>query len=160
MDNEYTSIGPEGMKTARMLGYLGIIPFLALAGLAALQGPHWLEIALIAYGALILAFMAGTLWASVIVGQRRSHRAKLDLIASNALVLMAWPSVLMPTAWASLWLAGLFGAHLWLDAPWRSFAGPSWYRHMRLTISLIVIGVLSLGGLVGLGFSLTGTSSA
>lgn len=158
MDNDHTSIGPAGMKTARTLGYLGIVPFVALAGLAALQGPDWLEVALIAYGALILAFMSGTLWAGLIFGQRPSHRTQLGLVASNVLVLMAWPSVLMPTAWACLWLAGLFAAHLWLDAPWRSFAGPSWYRHMRLTISLAVILVLSLGGLVGLGLPLTGAS--
>ena len=159
MNNDQT-IGLEGRKAARILGYLGILPFLALAGLAAADGPYWLEVTLIAYGALILAFMAGTLWAGLIFGQRSSHRAKLELIASNILVLAAWPSVLIPSAWACLWLAALFTAHLWLDAPWRTDAGPSWYRHMRLTISVAVVLILTLGGLVGLGLELGGAGQA
>ncbi len=159
MDTEQT-IGLEGRKVARILGYMGILPFLALASLAAMDGPRWLEVALIAYGALILAFMAGTLWTGLIFGQRSSHRVKFELMASNVLVLAAWPSVLMPTAWACLWLAALFAAHLWLDAPWRAHAGPSWYRHMRLTISVAVVLILTLGGLVGLGLEFGGAGQA
>lgn len=145
------SLGLKGRKTAKTLGWLGVIPFAALAASCALGGPRWAQQALIAYAALILAFMAGTLWSELIHSTRASTKASAHLLASNLLVLIAWPALWFPTAWASWWLAALFTAHLVLDAPWRSNHGPAWYRHMRLGISTVVIALLVLGGAIGLG---------
>jgi len=153
------SLSLDARKTAQTLGALGVLPFLVLAGLAAWDGPRWLEQALIVYAALILSFMAGILWAERIHGVRSSPRNKEALIASNGLVLTAWPSAWLPVTWACLWLAILFLVHLWMDAPWRTDSGPGWYRSMRLMISGVVIAILALGGLIGLGLSFgTGTN--
>ncbi|HEY7907077.1 MAG TPA: DUF3429 domain-containing protein [Wenzhouxiangella sp.] len=145
------TLGLNARKTAKTLGWLGVIPFIALTASSALGGPQWAEQALIAYGALILSFMAGTLWSDLIHATRTPRNANAHLLASNGLVLMAWPALWFPMAWASWWLAALFTAHLVLDAPWLPNNGPAWYRHMRLGISTVVITLLVLSGAVGLG---------
>lgn len=145
------TLGLSARKTAKTLGWLGIIPFMALAIISTLGGPQWAQQALVAYSALILSFMAGTLWSQWIHATRVSSRASQHLLASNLLVLLAWPSLWFPAAWASLWLGALFTAHLVLDTPWQSNSGPVWYRHMRLGISLVVITLLILSGAIALG---------
>lgn len=136
------------VHTTRILTWSGLLPFVAIALIAVLAAPHWLELLLTAYAALILSFLAGTLWARHLLGERTRPRL---LIASNLLVLAAWPAILLPIAWASLWLAALFAAHLALDEPWRGYGMPGWYRRLRLSVSLAAIGLLLVGGLVGVG---------
>ena len=138
------------INTTRALTWAGAIPFGALALVAMLDAPDWLKLLLTAYAALILSFLAGTLWTRHLLGERTQPRM---LIASNALVLLAWPAVLMPIAWATLWLAALFVSHLLLDQPWRGYGMPGWYRRLRLAVSLTAIGLLLVGGLVGVGLS-------
>ncbi|TVS11524.1 MAG: DUF3429 domain-containing protein [Wenzhouxiangella sp.] len=132
----------------RILTWSGVIPFAAIALFAILDAPDWLERLLTAYAALILAFLAGTLWTRHLLGERTRPRL---LIASNVLVLAAWPAILLPIAWAALWLAVLFAIHLALDEPWRGYGMPGWYRRLRLAVSLTAIGLLLVGGLVGVG---------
>ena len=144
-------LGLQARKTAKTLGWLGVIPFMGLAITNGLGGPEWAQQVLIAYSALILSFMAGTLWSQWIHAARISTRSSHHLVASNLLVLLAWPALWFPTAWASLWLGALFAIHLVLDAPWQSQSGPAWYRHMRLGISVVVITLLLLGGAIALG---------
>lgn len=134
------------VNTTRTLTWSGVIPFAGLAGASMLVTPHWIDQLLVAYAALILAFMAGTLWTRHLLGTRTRPRL---LIASNVLVLLAWPAVLMPTSWACLWLASLFGLHLLLDEPWRGYGMPGWYRRLRLAVSCVAIGLLLIGGLIG-----------
>ncbi len=147
----------EARKVARLLGFSGVIPFLALLVFSLWDGFAWAHTPLIVYAMLILAFMAGAHWFALISAQRSSSRPTLELVATNALVLSAWPAVAMPMAWACLWLGCLFLGHLALDSPWRSVAGPAWYRHMRLGLSAMVITSLLLAGLIGLGLSFNAT---
>ncbi len=153
MNNEPNTprIPLQARKMARWLGWGGILPFLALAMVSAWKGPEWAHTPLIVYAMLILAFMAGAHWFAVVSGHRPSANASAELVLTNILVLGAWPAILMPTAWACIWLAVLFVGHLFLDAPWRHISGPAWYRHMRLGLSTVVITALMLGGLIGLG---------
>ena len=136
------------INTTRALTWSGLIPIALLTLSNLIQVPAWLELLLVAYAALILAFMAGTLWTRHLLGERTRPRL---LMASNALVLLAWPSILMPTSWASLWLALLFGIHLLLDEPWRGYGMPGWYRRLRLAVSSVAIALLAVGGLAGVG---------
>ncbi len=134
------------INTVRTLTWSGLIPFAALAVINATGAPNWLETLLLAYPALILAFLAGTLWTRHLLGERTRPRL---LIASNALVLLVWPAILMPLGWATLWIAVMFGAHLALDEPWRGYGMPGWYRRLRLAVSSSAIAVLIIGGLIG-----------
>jgi hypothetical protein len=134
------------VNTTRTLTWSGVIPFAALALVSMVETPAWAELLLVGYAMLILAFLAGTLWARHLLGERTRPRL---LIASNILVLLAWPALLMPIAWASLWLAALFAVHLLLDEPWRGYRMPGWYRRLRLAVSSVAITLLIIGGLIG-----------
>ena len=146
-----TDLELAAKKTARHLAALGLVPMLALAVLAAMGGPNWARVTLVSYAMLILAFMAGTLWARLIYAQSSTGQGRVQLIASNALVLAAWPALMMSAPVASVWLGALFCIRLGFDRPWHSPSGPGWYRHMRLWVSATVIASLILGGLIGLG---------
>jgi hypothetical protein len=134
------------VNTTRTLTWSGVIPFAALALVSMITTPPWVDLLLVGYAMLILAFLAGTLWARHLLGERTRPRL---LIASNILVLLAWPALLMPIAWASLWLAALFAVHLLLDEPWRGYRMPGWYRRLRLAVSSVAIALLLIGGLIG-----------
>jgi hypothetical protein len=138
----------QAVNTARLLGWGGIIPFIAIPVVSYTGSPDWLETLLLAYAAVIASFMSGTLWARHILIEQSSAPM---LIASNALALAAWPAVLMPIAWGSGWLVLVFGAHLVLDQPWRSHGLPGWYRRMRLGLSTSVLVLLVLAVLIGAG---------
>lgn len=89
-------------KLNQKLGYAGLIPFalcLAAPWVFADQEAFWFQ-AFCLYSALILAFMAGSLWGQQI------HEAKPGLaVLSNVLTLMAFASFLLPPLWQVLLLA-------------------------------------------------------
>jgi hypothetical protein len=138
----------QAVQSARLLGWAGIVPFILIPVIAYTGAPDWLESLLVSYGAIILAFMAGTLWARHVLIEQPSTRM---LIASNVLALAAWPAVLMPLTYATGWLAVLFASHLMLDEPWRAHGLPGWYRRLRLALSLSVLVLLGLATLIGAG---------
>lgn len=138
----------QAVRTARMLGWGGVIPFVAMPVIAWSGGPDWIETLLLAYAAVIAAFMAGSLWARHVLVEAPTARM---LIASNALALAAWPAVLMPLALGAGWLALVFAVHLFLDQPWRSHGLPGWYRRLRLGLSSSVLVLLVLTALIGAG---------
>lgn len=124
------------------LTWAGVLPFAVLTAVALLPAPpDWLRLLLIGYAVLILAFMAGALWMQALQESPLNHQR---LLISNALVLAAWPALLLPMTWASLWLALLFAAHLVMERPWQVKAWPSWYRRLRVQASLTVVLLLSL----------------
>lgn len=138
----------RAINIVRALGWGGAIPFLFLPPIAWLPVPGWLERLAIAYATVILAFMAGTLWARHLLMDR--IRVPL-LVGSNVLVLLAWPALLMPLYAGALWLGALFMVHLLLDEPWRSHGLPGWYRRLRLGLSGTVIALLIVTGLIDAG---------
>ncbi len=135
-------------QTARALGWGGLIPFAVMPIAVFIGHPDWLHTLLAAYGALILSFLAGTLWTRHLL----ITTPKIwMLVASNVLVLAAWPALLLPLHIAAFVLATLFAAHLLLDEPWQAHGLPGWYRRLRLWLSLSTIGLLILTGLIGIG---------
>lgn len=133
-------------KTARMLGWSGIIPFAALAVAAVFKVPPPVQLLLIGYAVAILAFLNGTLWAGAL---QRSADAPAPLIASNLLLLAALPALLMPLSAASGWLALMFALHLGAEWRWVLTGHPGWYRRMRLMLSSIAIGLLLISAMGG-----------
>jgi len=138
----------RAVNIVRALGWGGAVPFLFFPPIALLSAPSWLERLALGYATVILSFMAGTLWARHLLMDR--IRVPL-LIGSNALVLLAWPALLMPFHTGMLWLAALFIGHLMLDEPWRSHGLPGWYRRLRLGLSSTVIVLLIIAGLIDAG---------
>lgn len=93
-------------RLTTILGYLGLIPFLltlavmvngfvfdnGLQGVSVLgfYGPY----VFISYSAVILSFLAGTLWSRARLGDDITM-ARAGVIASNLLALTAWASLLL-----------------------------------------------------------------
>lgn len=88
------------------LGYAGLIPFIGLALVSALPDyRHTALLALVSYAAIILSFMAGSLWGQL---QGGAHWRAGPLIASNALALSGWAALYCAvTGWVLIALAGL-----------------------------------------------------
>lgn len=82
---------------SNLLGYLGLIPFAAGAGLI-LSGSDLLGIdatfVFISYSSIILSFLGGVLWGrGLATGTLASHQ-RILLVISNGLALLGWFSLL------------------------------------------------------------------
>ena len=130
-------IRDETVATA--LGYAGLIPFVVLAIGAWLPLPgvtHPVEF-LIAYGAVILAFMGAIHWGSAMAGPG-GLRAKY-FIASVIPALVAWITLLMPQLAALVvLLAGFIGLYVFDRTVGRSQGFPHWYVPMRQSLTGVV----------------------
>lgn len=132
-------------RIARLTGWISVAPLVGLPLIAWTGAPGWIPRLLVSWGALLLAFWAGSLWVRHLDS---SPRRRWLLVASLALVLAAWPAVLLPFHLALFWLAILHGVHLLIDEPWRAQGRSPWYRRMRLTLALAALILLILGGLI------------
>jgi len=132
------------------LGYGGLLPFVALTavGLWAPGTPLW-GAALLAYGAVILSFVGALHWgfAMALSGLGASQRTRCFLW-SVVPSLVAWPAVLMPTAWGSALLVAGFVAHLVQDHRLTARAAmPAWYLPLRWRLTVTACVCLALGAL-------------
>ena len=135
-------------RTAVLLGCAGLSPFLLAVVLVAVAGPGIASVvrpALALYALAILSFLSGAWWGIALL-----RRAPTMLIASNAVVVAAWASVLVLDAGiAMLILAGLFVTGIIVEGRYPVFAPqPAYYRRMRMwltgvaTVSLVLVATL------------------
>lgn len=134
------------VKTARITGWISIAPLLGLPFIAWLGSPDWLSRLLVGWGAMLLAFWAGSLWV-----RHLDHQPQRTwmLVASVALALGAWPTVVLPFHVAMFWLTALHAIHLFIDEPWSSQGRSGWYRRLRLMLAVIAVALLGVSGLLG-----------
>lgn len=124
------------------LGFAGLLPFLGtLIGQALNQlwaGRAPAELFLI-YSALILSFLSGGLWGTVLQGA--TFRRVTLLLASNALCLLGFAALIIQWQVASLvLLATAFAALLWLERRFVDpLSDPPGYRLVRAQLTGIVI---------------------
>lgn len=118
-----------------LLGYGGLLPFIATALGCALDADHaalWLD-ALHAYGAVILSFVGALHWGFAMLATdlddaRRDGRYLWSVIPA----LLAWPALLLSGGLASALLVGGFLLHYWQDRRLvQHCALPSWYLPLR-----------------------------
>ena len=106
---------PDSLRrTARWLGYGGLIPFLVLAPLSLLDSHHgftWSD-ALFAYGAVILSFVCALHWgfAMALPGLDDARRVR-TMLWSVVPSLMAWPALLLVPMEAAVLLVTGFVLH-------------------------------------------------
>ena len=135
-------------STMLSLGYLGLLPFigsiilvLADKQLFGLSGQQ----IFIAYSAVILSFLSGILWGTVI-GNFQSKFGMASLILSNVFALMAWAAlllgthysiaiVLLETGFIAVWIAEKYMSET------NNIVNPNGYQTLRnrLTIGVIVM---------------------
>ena len=93
------------MKTWKLLGYLGLIPFI-ICLIVVESYPHNSlfnsQQVFHFYSAIILSFLAGTLW------KKDSHHSQSNgLIVSNVLCLYAFSCLFYPLYYALIFLSGI-----------------------------------------------------
>lgn len=125
-------------RLTQSLTFAGALPFyLLLIPALPFFTPAGRTHAFLAYGAVIAAFMAGTLWGLV---QNHARGNIAILLASNGLALAIWASLLLENPRNALLLQLLaFVAALGVDRMIRNrMAEPDWYFTMRIRISGLV----------------------
>ena len=130
-------------KVATWLGGLGLLPFVAGAGLMIAGETSWAGAALRYYAATILAFMGGIHWGLAIGGgaaDQDGARRRTQLTASVVPSLVAWLALLLPAAQGLLVMALAFAFLLAGDlvAVKRGWA-PPWYPRLRIPLTVIVV---------------------
>ncbi|QUD89794.1 DUF3429 domain-containing protein [Phenylobacterium montanum] len=133
---------------ARLLGWLGVAPFLAPAAAKLLGAPLWgPEMIWRSYGAIILAFMGGAQWGLAVGADPGDAHGQLRRYSISILpALTAWGSLaLAPRPSLAVQLCG-FAALLAYDL-WTVRIGrtPSWYGRLRIQLSAAVSACLAVG---------------
>jgi hypothetical protein len=138
---------------AQLLGYAGLIPFIALSigtwvELPIIQRPHYL---LQAYAAVILSFMGAVHWGMVI--SVPSEEARAQLFASVVPPLLGWIALMLPQVIAySLLTLSFIGLCFYDGIVSRKSALPSWYVPMRVVLTSIVVLCLVLAAFAAAGY--------
>lgn len=94
----------NSIKTWQWLGFAGLLPFIILSVLAfnhSLLAPEMTMLGFVSYSAVILSFVAGTLWGKAVILTLDDNIAKL-LIISNIIALGCWIALLTPFVLSAL----------------------------------------------------------
>ena len=133
---------------ALLLGLAGLIPFIAFGIYAVAQNDDRAAFGLVAYGAVILAFLGGVHWGFALEEpNRRGERARLSLGVAPSLV--GWVGLLLSTALAvnaglALILAGFIGTTALERRALQMGLMPPSYMRLRYMLSAIVVLVLTV----------------
>lgn len=130
----------QHITQAKLLTRLGALPFVASVGIE-LLGWHDLHIAyfVIAYGAVIVSFLAGIHWGLFLLRNGQLHLNLL--LSSNVLALFAWASLLIPPVEIQLLVQMLcFVVLLWIDKQLSTdMAIEPWFYALRKQITAVVL---------------------
>lgn len=134
---------------ALWLGIAGLIPFIGLTVLYALQmenrigwTPGYARDVLVSYGAIILAFLGGIRWGVALKHGDSQHAVRM-FIFSVVVPLAAWVALFLPKPHDITWLIGIFlvvgVADVSLVAKGHA---PRWFGTLRTILTVGVIGCL------------------
>lgn len=138
--NPADSFKPIIPPIVNWLGYGGLLPFVALAVAAWVDGSNSLwRNALLAYGAVILSFVGALHWGFAMSLSGISTKQKtLSFVWSVVPALMAWIALLMTSKYAIAMLVAGFLTHFWQDQRLVQVANlPVWYLPLRMRLTLV-----------------------
>lgn len=141
------NISPAG----RLLGYAGLLPFVALAVLSFIVSSVHRPIiifSLLAYGATIICFLGAIHWGLTMV---ESNPNKQQLVWGVVPSLLAWVSLMIPVDFGLLIVASVLLLCLIVDYKIYPHFGLSQWWQMRLTLSMVAIVSTVVPALFGLG---------
>jgi TRAP-type C4-dicarboxylate transport system permease small subunit len=129
-------------ERAYWLGYLGLLPIVAGAGLLAIQvDSPVVTTGIQTYAAVILTFVGAVHW-----GRSLENLEIETMIPSVAPSLLAWCTLFMtPLIALPLLVLGFFSQYIF-DA--RQSQLKHWYKNLRLQLTLIICALLSLSWLL------------
>lgn len=130
------------------LGHAGLVPFVVLTLLmwvVTAEALPYVALALVAYAALIAAFLGGIHWGLVWtrhagtanVSPMSEHAARQHLVWGVVPSLLAWPGVLMPAYAALPWLGLLLATCYLVDRRLFPAAGLGPWLNLRFRLSAI-----------------------
>ncbi|GAB2997441.1 DUF3429 domain-containing protein [Psychrosphaera aestuarii] len=146
VSNEST-IDSSLQSTVTLFSYCGLLPFLYFAACAWFPGLNLFETEPLtvfrAYSAVILSFLAGTLWVFGLIATQYQQQVE---VRSKSLI---WSAIFLSViAWGNLFIAGkaaLFVAGLLFLVVWQieqktelTKCYPAWYTELRAKLSMIV----------------------
>ena len=130
-----------------LLGYLGLLPFVAATVAVWFAPPvasQFASRALLTYGAVILTFLGAVHWGLAMESSQPGRDRRLSLSVLPALV--AWVALLLSPIIAFPVLVISFAVMNAADRQAAaSGAAPSWYPSLRLPLSVIVVFCLGFG---------------
>jgi hypothetical protein len=144
------SANNEMPRSALLLGWGGVLPFVGLALAAAIGLPSPIpqaETMLIGYGAVILSFMGGVHWGGAMQSESgsRDDGAAWHYALSVMPALVGWTSLVLTSSYALVVLAAAFLSLLIVDLTWASGGkAPAWYGKLRLQLTSAVLLCLGL----------------
>jgi len=141
-------------RAAALLGYAGVIPFVATAVIVFFLYPRAEAQTILAYqigyGAVILSFLGGIRWALAMLFPEDEALLK-RLAFSVTPALLAWIALFVPPVWGlALLIVSFWGQAASDSQASRLHEAPLWYGGYRVKLSILVIGalVLSVVGIV------------
>lgn len=135
-----------------LLGYGGLIPFLAFAiGLGMdlrIAGLDWLHL-LLAYGTAILSFVGALHWAFAMMIPAMSEARRRQAYGWSVLpALMGFVALAMDSPLSCTLLIAGFALAYWQDADLANHVDlPDWYPRLRLRLTVIAVACLGFGAL-------------
>jgi hypothetical protein len=137
------STNTEWQRERRILGFAGVIPFLACAALLVLSDDRaWQSVAsdtLRGYAAVIASFLGAVHWGVASTADDRLAHARLRWGIMPALI--AWSLLAMPAPYALIGFAVLFALILIVDRHLLPVLDDT-YRQLRLQLTVAVIATL------------------
>ena len=130
-------------KTANILGYAGLIPFIIFSVGCWIPLPYFSDVIqlLITYAAIILSFMGAIYWGVAIanINASANQQSNKHFLVSIIFALTAWLSLLLPEVIALVILQVSFIVLIAYDLKVVKLQGlPDWYMRMRKRLTLIV----------------------
>lgn len=139
---------PGAVHTARVLGYVGLGPFVILSLWLYGIGPAhpWRDgtiLLLVGYAAVILSFLAGIRWGAALglAGNERGQVFFLSIVPP----ILGWVCLVVPAPYCFALLAVAFAAHgAWDTMAVHATLAPRWYGRLRTILTVIVVATLIL----------------
>lgn len=135
----------KNSSMASLLGYAGLIPFVALAAAEAWHDTPIYREALIAYGATILAFLGGAYWGRSLQVDGGTGPSPGRLVIAVTPQLVGWIALLLGATSGTLVLMVALGLMLAVDLDGvRRGIFPTWYRPLRWGLTTVAAASLGL----------------
>ena len=136
-------------RTAHLLGFAGLIPFITLSIGCTLVHPDWLPILVagqLSYAVAILSFLGGVHWgAAVLCTELSSQRTRLALLwgVTPSLIAVFSAQLLLGLGFAFM-TAAFVAAYLIDKRLYAWYAMPDWFLSLRLRLTSVVVASLLL----------------
>lgn len=129
--------------TSNVLGYLGLIPFIAATVLLIFDQHHsatWQHL-LLTYGAIILSFVGALHWSfAMLLPGLSVNQQRVSFIWSVVPSLAAWISLFISPFQGFILLTVFFGIALLRDKQLSNYADlPNWYIPLRINLTVVAM---------------------